>query len=46
MSRAARTDIKQILAVSLERWGEEGADRYRALLTAALRAIRPIPQGR
>ncbi|HMG56914.1 MAG TPA: type II toxin-antitoxin system RelE/ParE family toxin [Kofleriaceae bacterium] len=45
VSRVARADLEHILAVSLERWGDDGAARYRALLAAALRAIATAPDG-
>lgn len=45
ISGPARADLEHILAVSLERWGEDGQARYRGLLEAALRAIASDPEG-
>jgi toxin ParE1/3/4 len=45
ISAPARGDLEQILATSLERWGEAGRARYAALLAAALRAIARDPTG-
>jgi toxin ParE1/3/4 len=36
---------RHILVVGPERWGDLGAARYRALLSAALRAIASAPDG-
>jgi toxin ParE1/3/4 len=45
ISRPARADLERILEISLERWGDDGQARYRALLEAALRAIASDPEG-
>jgi toxin ParE1/3/4 len=45
VSAPARDDLEHILATSLERWGQEGRDRYGALLAAAMRAIARHPEG-
>ena len=45
ISHPARLDLEHILVVSPERWGDLGAARYRALLSAALRAIASAPDG-
>ena len=44
ISAPARADLEQILATSLERWGEAGRTRYAALLAAAMRAIAREPE--
>ena len=44
ISAPARGDLEQILATSLERWGEGGRS-HAALLAAALRAIAREPAG-
>jgi toxin ParE1/3/4 len=43
ISKPAGDDLETILATSLERWGEQGRDRYAALLTAALKALARAP---
>lgn len=45
ISAPARGDLEQILATSLERWGEVGQRRYAALLAASMRAIARDPEG-
>lgn len=45
LSRLARADLAQILAVSAERWGLEGRHCYAALLTAAMRKVATEPDG-
>ena len=45
ISRPARADLERILEISLERWGDAGQMRYRALLEAALHAIASAPEG-
>src|SRR5690349_7772110 len=45
ISRPARADLERILEISLERWGDAGQMRYRALLEAALHAIASDPEG-
>jgi toxin ParE1/3/4 len=45
ISRPARADLERILEISLERWGDDGQVRYRALLEAALHAIASDPEG-
>jgi plasmid stabilization system protein ParE len=43
LSSLARSDIAKILALSAERWGDEGKHRYAALLTAAMRKVAAQP---
>ena len=45
LSRLARSDLAQILAVSVERWGPEGKRRYAALIAAAMRKVAAEPHG-
>ena len=45
ISGPANADLKVILAVSLDRWGEDGHARYVALLAVAFRAIAGKPDG-
>ena len=45
LSDLAKTDIREILAVSESRWGAEARMRYRALLTAAMRRVAADPAG-
>jgi len=45
ISHPARLDLEHVLAISVERWGDVGAARYRALLSAALHAIASAPDG-
>lgn len=45
LSRPARADLVQVLAVSAERWGLEGSRRYAALLAAAMRKVAAEPGG-
>ena len=45
ISAAARKDLHDILATSLQRWGDQGRERYAALLAAAWRAIARAPAG-
>src|SRR6185503_13125576 len=45
ISKPARTDLETILAVSLERWGDDGVARYVTLLDAAFQAIAANPGG-
>jgi toxin ParE1/3/4 len=45
ISAPAGRDLEQILATSLERWGEAGRARYAALLAGALRSIARDPTG-
>jgi toxin ParE1/3/4 len=45
ISRLARADLARILASSLERWGEDGRERYAALLVAAMRTVARSPLG-
>jgi len=45
ISDPAREDLGNILATSAERWGEEGRERYAALLVAAMRTIARDPVG-
>ncbi|HMN85658.1 MAG TPA: type II toxin-antitoxin system RelE/ParE family toxin [Bauldia sp.] len=46
LSAPARADIAAILALSRERFGGAASDRYRTLLTAAIRRIASNPEGR
>ena len=41
----ARADLREILKVSRERWGEPGRARYAALVSAALAEIASNPLG-
>ena len=43
LSNPAEEDLVAILAVSLERWGEDRRRRYAALIVAAMRAIAADP---
>lgn len=43
LSSPARTDIDEILGVSLERWGANGRDRYARLLMFAIRLVAQEP---
>jgi len=45
LSPSARTDLAQILATSVERWGIEGKRRYAAVLAAGMRKVAAKPQG-
>jgi toxin ParE1/3/4 len=45
ISRLARADLQNVLAVSLERWGEDGQARYLGLLEAAFEVIASDPEG-
>ncbi len=45
LSEAAKADIASALRASEKRHGTEARNRYRALLTAALRRIAADPQG-
>ena len=45
VSRPAQADLETILAVSRERWEDDGQARYSALLEAAFRAIAAKPRG-
>jgi toxin ParE1/3/4 len=45
VSHPAQADLETILAVSLERWGEDGRARYTSLLAAAFRTIARDPEG-
>jgi len=45
LSRLAEADLSQILAISEERWGTEGSDRYRARIAAAIRKVAADPYG-
>lgn len=46
LSGPSQQDLADILAMSIERWGEEGRSRYARLLAAAMRAIAAQPMGR
>lgn len=39
LSGPAQKDVANILAASLERWGQSGRSRYASLLAAAIRAV-------
>jgi toxin ParE1/3/4 len=43
LSRLAETDIAEILATSVDRWGPETAGSYAALLAAAMRKVAADP---
>lgn len=45
ISAPARVDLEHILAVSFERWEEDGEARYLAVLEAGFRAIASDPEG-
>jgi toxin ParE1/3/4 len=45
ISNPAREDLANILATSLQRWGEAGRARYAALLVAAMESISRDPPG-
>jgi toxin ParE1/3/4 len=45
LSGPAQADLRQILAISIERWGDDGRTRYADLLAAAIRAVAADPQG-
>ena len=44
ISRRADADLTEILATSLERWGEDGRVRYRSLLVAAMNELGADPE--
>jgi len=44
ISGPANADVTEILATSLERWGEAGRSRYRSLLVAAMHALAANPE--
>jgi toxin ParE1/3/4 len=43
LSLPAQADIREILAASVDRWGNSGSRRYAALLAAAMRRIASFP---
>ena len=45
LARPAQADLKQILATSAERWGDESRRRYAAMLVAAMRHVAADPEG-
>jgi toxin ParE1/3/4 len=45
ISAPARADLAHVLAISLDRWGQAGQHRYRALIEAAFRALVSDPEG-
>jgi toxin ParE1/3/4 len=45
ISRLAREDLSSVLAISAERWGNEGRHRYAALIAAAIRKVAAEPEG-
>lgn len=45
LSRVAESDLRSILAASLERWAELGRSRYAALIYAAFETIAGRPSG-
>ncbi len=45
VSRRARADLAQILATSIEHWGEEGKRRYSLLIAAGMRKVADEPEG-
>jgi toxin ParE1/3/4 len=46
LSERAESDIASILAVSKERWGEVGKQRYAEIIVAAMRRAAADPAGR
>jgi toxin ParE1/3/4 len=44
ISAGAKADLREILATSLERWGEAGRVRYRSLLIAAMDELGADPE--
>jgi len=44
ISRRAYADLAELLATSLERWGEDGRARYRSLLATAMRELGADPE--
>jgi toxin ParE1/3/4 len=44
ISEPADADLAEILATSLERWGEDGRARYKSLLAAAMRELGADPE--
>jgi toxin ParE1/3/4 len=44
ISAGAKADLGEILATSLERWGEDGRLRYRSLLIAAMHELGADPE--
>jgi toxin ParE1/3/4 len=44
VSAGAKADLSEILATSLERWGEDGRVRYRSLLVAAMHELGANPE--
>jgi toxin ParE1/3/4 len=44
VSARANADLAEILATSLERWGEDGRIRYRSLLVATMRELGADPE--
>jgi toxin ParE1/3/4 len=45
LAQPAQSDLANILATSLERWGPDGRRRYAILLAAAMRIVAANPQG-
>jgi toxin ParE1/3/4 len=45
VTRRARADLAQILATSVEHWGEEGKRRYSLLIAAGMRKVAAEPEG-
>jgi len=43
LSGPAQADVAHVLAVSAKRWGDEGRQRYAALLAAAMRRVAADP---
>jgi toxin ParE1/3/4 len=46
LSRPAEIDLTLQLAMSADRWGEEGRRRYSSILAAAMQRVAADPQGR
>lgn len=45
LARPAQIDLANILAISAERWGTEGRQRYAAVLADAMRQVADEPDG-
>jgi toxin ParE1/3/4 len=45
LTRSAEADLARILAVSAERWGSDGRQRYEALLFNAIEQLAAQPEG-
>jgi len=45
LARPAQIDLANILAISAERWGAQGRQRYASVLAAAMRQVADEPGG-